>query len=97
MTEIATAQRDVHLGRRLRDLRLERRLSINEVARRSGLSRNTLGNTERARFPNLSLATLFALMEVYGLRTLEEVFGQVPSRHVMLAWPASGRPELRER
>lgn len=89
------AQSNVHLGARLRDLRLGRGWSIEQAAARAGLSRNTLGGLETNPLPNPNLSTLLALMELYQLRSIEELFGSVPSRSLLEAWVANGRPGTR--
>jgi transcriptional regulator with XRE-family HTH domain len=89
------AHSDVHLGVRVRELRRRRGWSIEEAAGRAGLSRNTLGNLETAVLPNPNLSTLLALMEVYELRSIEELFGSMASRVVLERWVAEGRPGAR--
>jgi len=88
-------QYNVHIGKRLRALRLRRDWSIEEAASRAGLSRNTLGNLELAPIPNPRLATLLALMEAYEMRGIEELLGDLPSRALLQAWVAQGRPGVR--
>ena len=89
------AQSSVHLGSRLRQLRKQHGWSIEQAAARAGISRNTLGATETSALPNPSLSTLLALMEAYSLRSIEELFGPVPSRLVLRDWVARGRPGSR--
>lgn len=58
---------------RVQDLRSKRRWTQSELARRLGVSRQTVISIERGRFdPSLPLA--FQIGEVFGLR-IEEIFG----------------------
>jgi transcriptional regulator with XRE-family HTH domain len=82
----------VQVGQHLRRLRVARGWSIEEAAVQAGLSRNTLSKLEAAALPNPRLATLLALMELYQLRSIEELLGLVPSRELLRAWLAEGRP-----
>lgn len=85
----------VHVGSHLRGLRLGRGWSIEEAAVKAGLSRNTLGGLETSALPNPTLSTLLALMELYELATIESLFAPEPSRELLRAWVASGRPGTR--
>lgn len=89
------AHSSVHLGDHLRDLRKAEGWSIEAAASKAGLSANTLANIERSAFPNPTLSTLLALVEIYRLRSVEELFGRLPSRVVLAHWVASGRPGSR--
>lgn len=82
----------VHVGAQLRHLRTARGWSIEEAAVHAGLSRNTLSKLEGMALPNPRLATLLALMELYELHSIEELLGLVPSRALLRAWVAEGRP-----
>jgi transcriptional regulator with XRE-family HTH domain len=86
---------NVHLGRTLRHLRHARGWSIDEAANRANLSRNTLSNVERSVVPNPTLSTLFSLMELYEVQTIEGLLGSVPSAMLLDEWVAQGRPGLR--
>jgi transcriptional regulator with XRE-family HTH domain len=86
---------NVHLGRTLRRLRQARGWSIDEAANRANLSRNTLSNVERSVVPNPTLSTLFSLMELYEIQTIEGLLGSVPSSILLDEWVAQGRPGLR--
>jgi transcriptional regulator with XRE-family HTH domain len=90
-----TAQSNVHLGSRLRELRHDAGWSIEAAAARAGLSANTLANLERAALPNPNLSTLLSLMEIYKLDSIEELLGWLPSRLLLGAWVARGRPGTR--
>jgi transcriptional regulator with XRE-family HTH domain len=83
----------VHIGARLRALRRARGWTVGQAAEHAGLSRNTLSNAENAPLPNPTLSTLLALMDIYDLRSLEELIGPIPSQLVLRAWLARGRPD----
>lgn len=53
------------LGRRLRELRTDRQLSLTNVAQRTGLSTSFLSAVERGQ-ASISLANLFKLADAYG-------------------------------
>lgn len=89
------AQFSVHVGRQLRRLRHDHGWSIDAAAAKAGLSRNTLGGLETQQLPNPTLSTLLALMELYGVRTIEELLGVPPSRSLLQAWVQAGRPGQR--
>ena len=95
LRSVDDANLTVQIGARLRALRRRNGWSIESAAARAGLSRNTLGALETAEFPNPTLSTLLALMETYGVGTLEELLGAVPSRLLLEAWVQQGRPGLR--
>ncbi len=61
----------VRLGRRIRDLRIERGWSQEELADVSGLHRNYVGSAERGE-RNLTVSSLQALAGAFGL-TLSEL------------------------
>ena len=85
----------VHLGNRLRSLRTARKWSIEVAAAKAGLSGNTLANLEHTALPNPTLSTLLALMEVYQLNSIEDLFGAARSRLLLAEWVANGRPGSR--
>jgi transcriptional regulator with XRE-family HTH domain len=85
----------VHLGERLRALRASREWSIEAAAAKAGLSGNTLSNLERTALPNPTLSTLLALMEIYDLGSIDDLFGPAPSRLLLAEWVAIGRPGTR--
>lgn len=95
VTESHHAQSSVHVGHRLRELRLQRDWSIEQAAARAGLSRNTLGGLENAALPNPTLSTLLALMEIYEAHSIDDLIGSLPSRLLLRAWVAEGRPGTR--
>lgn len=91
----STVYSNVHIGCWLGELRRARGLSVVEVARQTGLSRNTVMTMESEELPNPTLSTLFALMNAYGVDSLDDLFGPAPSRGALDAWLERGRPGLR--
>jgi transcriptional regulator with XRE-family HTH domain len=61
-------------------------LTMERAAVAAGLTRNTIGSLENARFPDPKLSTLLRLMRTYGLRSIEELLGPVPSARLAAAW-----------
>lgn len=59
------------LGRRLRALRREQKLSLSEVARRSGVSKGYLSQLERSAAIRPSADTLFAVSRTLGASAIE--------------------------
>lgn len=86
----ADAQPTVHVGRRLRVCRVQRKLTQEQAAGAAGLTRNALGRLEAQQFPNPSLRTLVALMQVYELGSLEELLGPLPSYRLANSWEDAG-------
>jgi transcriptional regulator with XRE-family HTH domain len=86
----------VHLGERLRSVREQTGLSQEKAAGAAEMSRNALAALEKARFPNPKLRTLLRLMAAYGLRSLEELLGPVPSAQLAAAWEEEGWEAERE-
>ncbi|MFF9572390.1 helix-turn-helix domain-containing protein [Streptomyces sp. NPDC014685] len=72
------------VGSRLRELRVERNLSLSALARRSGVGKGTLSELEAGR-RNATLETLYALTTALGI-PLTAVLGPEPARA-----PLSGR------
>lgn len=91
------AQSTVHVGNRLRLLRERAGLSQEVAAVTAGLTRNTLGRLESTTLPDMRLSTALALMDLYGLQSIEELFGQAPSRAAVDRWTEAGRPGQREK
>ena len=54
----------IEFGDRLRAYRLQQNLSVNDVATRAGLNRNTVANAEAGKNPRLE--TVLRLLRVYG-------------------------------
>lgn len=73
------------LGRRLRQLRIRRRLSLTAVAAEVGISAGFLSALERSQM-SASVATLRKLARFYGLNILD--FFGAPNRHRPLVRPA---------
>jgi transcriptional regulator with XRE-family HTH domain len=76
----------VHLGERLRLLRIQNGLTQEKAAGEAGITRNWLAELEKARFPNPTLNTLLRLMQVYRLGSVEELLGPTPSARLAAAW-----------
>ncbi len=79
-----------HLGGRLRAARNARGLTQAQAADAAGIARNTLVSLERAQHPDPRLSTLLRLMRVYGLGSLEELLGELPSHQLAETWAAEG-------
>ena len=82
---------DQRIAQRLKDLRTERGWSLNELARRSAVSRATLSRLENAEVsPTASM--LGKLCPAYGLtmsrliRMVEEEFAPLIPRHAQAVW-----------
>jgi DNA-binding XRE family transcriptional regulator len=86
----------VHLGQRLRAARTAKGLTMEKAAFAAGLTRTTIGNLEGARFPDPKLSTLLRLMRAYDLRSVEELFGSVPSARLAAAWEEGGWENARD-
>ncbi|MGH3854604.1 MAG: helix-turn-helix transcriptional regulator [Pseudonocardiaceae bacterium] len=89
-TVLSDEQSTVHLGHRLRQCRDSRGLTQAQAAAEAGITRNALGRLEGKQFPNPCLQTLLALMQVYRLRSLEELFGPLPSHRLAKEWAEAG-------
>lgn len=63
---------------------------MEQAAAAAGLTRNTIGNLEGVKFPDPKLSTLLRLMRAYGLNSLEELLGPVPSARLAAAWEEVG-------
>jgi transcriptional regulator with XRE-family HTH domain len=90
------SEQRVHLGSRLRIARQATGLTMEQAAAAAGLTRNTIGNLENARFPDPKLSTLLRLMRAYDLRSLEELLGAVPSALLAAAWEQEGWENARD-
>ena len=86
----------VHVGERLRDFRLQSRLSQEQAAVFAGLTRKSIARLESARFPNPHLSTLLRIMATYNVGSLEELLGMPPSARLAEAWAEEGWPRTRE-
>lgn len=76
----------MHIGSVLRAHREAVGLTQERATVAAGLTRNTLVTIEGARFPDPHLSTLLALVEVYGLGSLDELLGPMPSRSLADRW-----------
>jgi transcriptional regulator with XRE-family HTH domain len=91
----APAQYSMNLGARLRSLREARGWSQEAAAVRAGMTRNTLARHESTQLPDLKLSTMLALMELYGVHSLDALIGQTPVQQLLQVWIDEGRPGLR--
>jgi transcriptional regulator with XRE-family HTH domain len=78
MSTSATGTTAVQLGRSIRSLREERRLSLRELARRVNVSPSFVSQIELGK-ANPSVGTLYSLLSVLGT-TLDELIGEQPAR-----------------
>lgn len=74
-----SAQSAVHIGMVFKRHRQLAGMTQEQAASKSGLTRNTIIALERARFPDPHLSTMLALVEAYGLGSLEQLLGDLPS------------------
>jgi transcriptional regulator with XRE-family HTH domain len=56
------------LGERIKTLRKERKLSQEELAKRAGISRNTLSKLENGYIANISIVTFEKVLNILGYR-----------------------------
>jgi len=54
------------LGERIKTLRKERKLSQEELAKRAGISRNTLSKLENGYIANISIVTFEKVLNILG-------------------------------
>ena len=59
---------------RVRELRMERGMTVNALAERSGVSRATIWKLEQSGVKNVSIGTLQRLAKALGVRT-EDLIG----------------------
>ncbi len=83
------------LGGRLRTYRLQQNLPIEDVAKRAGVSRNTVGNAEAGRDPRLS--TLVRILRVLGKLDALDSFLPPPTVSPMQLLEMKGKPRQRAR
>jgi DNA-binding XRE family transcriptional regulator len=86
----------MHLGERLRDLRIKNRLTQEQAAVHAGLTRKSIARYENSRFPNLYLSNLLRLMTTYQVSSLEELLGTAPSARLAAAWEEEGWDTVQE-
>jgi hypothetical protein len=70
------------LGRRANQLRAERGLSLRDIERRTSMSSGTIGQIMRGE-QSANLAQLLELQRVYGLGSIEELLGPMPSQNIV--------------
>lgn len=91
-----TAYSTVHIGASLRARRRAAGLTQERAAALAGLTRGAVAKLEAAQLPDPHLSTLLALMWTYGLGSIEELLGQVPSAEIARYWSSQqwqgGRP-----
>jgi transcriptional regulator with XRE-family HTH domain len=69
---------------------------MEQAAAAAGLTRNTIGSLESARFPDPKLSTLLRLMRAYDLSSVEELLGPIPSARLAAAWEQDGWESARD-
>jgi transcriptional regulator with XRE-family HTH domain len=67
------------MGKRLRKLRKEHGLKQAQAAAIAGVSAGQMSGIERGVVRSPGLAGLLALQREYGLKSIEELFGDMPS------------------
>ncbi len=88
----STASDGVQLARRLRELRNERRISLRELGRLSGISVNALSMIERG-LTSPSVSTLYRIVEGLGV-PISAVFGGPTAREQIVFRTAGQRTQL---
>lgn len=86
----------VHIGERLRQLRVQNKLTQERAAVFAGLTRKSIARLESARFPDPHLSTLLRIMVTYNVSSLEELLGISPSARLAETWAEEGWPGTRE-
>jgi transcriptional regulator with XRE-family HTH domain len=71
------------LAARLLTLRAATGMSVEQAAKKANISPGLLSQLERGVSANPRLSTLTALARVYRCHSLEELFGPLPSQHVL--------------
>jgi transcriptional regulator with XRE-family HTH domain len=84
------SEQQVNLGHRLRVACRATGLTMEQTAAAAGLTRNAIGNLEGAQFPDPKLSTLLRFTRAYGLSSIEELLGPVPSARLAAAWEEAG-------
>ncbi len=82
----------VDVGKRLKELREERRMSIRDVSRQSGISANALSMIERG-LTSPSVSTLYRLADALRV-PITAIFRAEPSREEIVFCPASERARV---
>jgi transcriptional regulator with XRE-family HTH domain len=81
-----------NVGKRVRELRLERRMSIRDVSRHSGISANALSMIERG-LTSPSVSTLYQLVEALGV-PITVIFQVEPLLGEIVFRPAAERTRV---
>lgn len=82
----------MEVGKRLRELRVERRISLRELGRLSGISVNALSLIERG-LTSPSVSTLYRLVDALGV-PITAIFRAEPQREEIVFLPASERTQV---
>jgi transcriptional regulator with XRE-family HTH domain len=90
------SQPRVHIGERLRRLRIQNKLTQEQAAVFAGLTRKSIARLESTRFPDPHLSTLLRIMATYNVGSLEELLGIPPSARLAETWAEEGWPGTRE-
>ena len=90
------SQPRVHIGERLRRLRIQNKLTQEQAAVFAGLTRKSIARLESNRFPDTHLSTLLRIMAAYNVGSLEELLGIPPSARLAETWAEEGWPGTRE-
>jgi transcriptional regulator with XRE-family HTH domain len=80
------------VGKRLKELREERRMSIRDVGRQSGISANALSMIERG-ITSPSVSTLYRLVEALGV-PITAIFRAEPLREEIVFRPVAERTQV---
>jgi transcriptional regulator with XRE-family HTH domain len=80
------------VGRRIRELREKRRISMRELGRLSGISVNALSLIERGQ-TSPSVSTLYRLVDALGV-PITAIFGAEPLREEIVFCPVTKRTKL---
>ncbi len=83
----------LELGNRLRTIRLQRNLTVAEVATKAGINRNTVLNAERGKNPRLN--TVVKLLRVY--ERLESLNGFIEPPSISPLQLVRTKGQLRQR
>jgi len=89
MTTAETASPSAEVGQRLRELREERRVSLRELGRLSGISVNALSLIERG-MSSPSVSTLYKLVDALGV-PITAIFRDEPHKEEIVFCPVSKR------
>lgn len=81
------------IGPHIQRLRKQRRMTLDDLARASGVSRSMLSQVERGQ-ANPTLATVWALADAFGIGVSELIDQAGPERAILVS-PAAQTPEMR--